>query len=191
MKRFFNGCGRYRQSLCLLAGGALPEPEKDEIENHLAACADCRKYYQEIKTVTEPLTNWAGNFARLQPGPAVQTRWARAVQAAGGPEPVRRLTPLMAFCGWWHDMIWPCRRTWAGLAAVWVVILAGNYSLQNHSPSLAAKSPPPPQEMLMSFKDQQKILADLWTDYAVPREAVRREFLAPKPRTESVMVLAT
>ena len=191
MKRFFNGCGRYRRSLCLLAGGALPEPEKDEIENHLATCADCRKYYREIQTVTGPLTNWAENFARLQPGQAVQTRWARAVLAAGGPEPVRRLTPLMAFRDWWQEVIWPCRRIWAGLAAVWVMILAGNFSLQDHSPSLAAKSPPPSQEMLMSFKDQQKILADLLTDRDVPREVERREFLAPKPRTESVMVLTT
>ncbi len=191
MKWFFDGCGRYRRNLCLLAGGVLPEPEKDEIENHLAACADCRKYYREIQAMTGPLTNWAGNVAHLQPGQAVQTRWARAVLAAGGPEPVRRLTPLTAFREWWQEVIWPCRRIWAGLAAVWVMILAGNYSLQNHSPSLAAKSPPPSQEMLMSFKDQQKILAELWTDQAAPREAVRREFLAPKPRTESVMVLAT
>lgn len=191
MKRFFDPCRRHRQNISLLATGALPETEKDEIENHLATCADCRKYYREIQAVTGPLTNWAGNFARLQPGQAVQTRWARAVLAAGGPEPVRRLTPLMAFRDWWQEVIWPCRRIWAGLAAVWVMILAGNYSLQDHSPSLAAKSPPPSQEMLMSFKDQQKILADLLTDRDVPREVERREFLAPKPRTESVMVLTT
>jgi hypothetical protein len=191
MKRFFNSCGRYRQSVCLLAGGALPEAEKDQINNHLAACADCRRYYEEIKTVTAPLTNWAGNFAHLQPGQTVQTRWARAIHAAARPEPVRRVTPAMAFSEWWRDVIWSRRRIWAGLTAVWVVILAGNFSLHDHSQTLAVKSSLPSQEMITSFKDQQRILAELLTDHSVLRDAARQKFFSPKPRTESLMVLTT
>ena len=187
MKRFFNPCGRCRQSICLLAGGALPELENDQIKNHLAACADCRTYYEEIKTVTVPLTNWAETFSHLQPGQSVQTRWARAVQAAGRPESVRRLTPAMAFREWWREVIWPCRRIWAGLAAVWVVILAGSFSLHQPSQTLAVQSSP--QEMITSFKDQQKFLAELLTDHAVPREAERPKFFSPKPRTESTEVM--
>ena len=51
MKRFFDRCGRYRQSICLLASGALPKSERAGIETHLAVCADCRNYYDEIKNV--------------------------------------------------------------------------------------------------------------------------------------------
>ena len=89
MRRFFNPCGRYRRSICLLAGGSLPEPEKDQIENHLAGCSDCRKYYNEMETVTVALTNWEGHFAHLQPNWTVQNRWASAIHAACRPEPVR------------------------------------------------------------------------------------------------------
>jgi len=60
MKRLFNQCGRYRRSISLLASGALPERDRDAVENHLAACAGCRKYYEEIKSVSAPLAGWEG-----------------------------------------------------------------------------------------------------------------------------------
>lgn len=187
MKRFFNPCGRYRRDLCLLAGGALPAPERDAIENHLAACADCRKYYDEIKAVTVPLTNWEGNFAHLQPSQTAQRRWAGAVQAASGPGLVRRPTPAMAFRDWWHDVIWPCRRIWTGMAAVWVVILAANVSLHEQSPAIAKSGPS--TEMIMALKDQQRILAELLPDHSTPPDADRQKIFSPKPRTECVETL--
>ena len=97
--------------------------------------ADCRKYCEEMETVTGLLTNWEGHFTPLQPDRAVQNRWASAVHAADRLEPVRWLTPGLVFREWWRDVIRPHRRFWAGLAAVWVVILAGNFSLHDHSPN--------------------------------------------------------
>ena len=189
MKRFFNSCGRYRRGICLLAGGSLPKPEKEQIENHLAGCADCRKFYKEIESVTVPLTNWEGDFTHLQTGRVVQNRWARAVQAASRPEPVRCLTLGMVFREWWRDVIRPRRHFWAGLAVVWAVILAGNFSLHDHSQTRAAQSSPPLQEMVTSFKEQQKILAELLADHSAPRDAARQKFFPPGPRTESVTIL--
>ena len=190
MKRFFDPCRRYRQDICLLAGGVLAGPEQDEIENHLAACADCQKYFAEVKAVTVPLTNWAENSPCIQPSQAVQTRWAKALQAAGRPEPVRRETPAAAFREWWRDAIWPWRRIWARLAVVWVVILAGNISLREHSPVLTAKSAAPSQEAIASFKDQQKLLAELLADHSAPRDAERQKFFSSKPRTERYEAIA-
>src|ERR1039458_6961680 len=187
MKRFFNSCWRYRQDICLLAGGMLPEPERNQLENHLAACVKCRKYYEEMKIVTVPLTNWAGNFTRVQPGPAVQARWARAVHETSRTEAVRRLTPAVAFREWGEEVIWPSRRVWAGFAAVWFMVLAGNISLHDHSQSFEAKSSP--QAALAAFKDQQKILAELLPDHSLPRDVERQRIFSPKPRTESVTVL--
>jgi hypothetical protein len=188
MRRFFNPCGRYCRSICLLAADSLPEPEKDQLKNHLAGCADCRKYYNEIETVTVSLTNWDGHFTQLQPGRAVQNRWASAVRAAGQPEPVRWLTPGLVFREWWRDVIRPRRRFWAGLAVVWSVILAGNFSLHDHSQTRAAKSSLTLQETVASFKDQQKILAELLMDHSAPRDPARQKFFPPGPRTESVTI---
>ncbi len=189
MKTFFNSCRRYRQDICLLAGGALPEPETDQIKSHLAECAACRKYLAEISSVTGPLANWAGDFAHIQPTLAARSRWTSAILAAGRAEPVRRLTPAMAFRGWYLNVIWPYRRIWAGLAAVWMVILAGNLSLHDHAPTSMAKSTPTTQEMIMAFKDRQKILAELLPDYSVPHDAERQKNFWPKPRTERMSIL--
>jgi len=189
MKSLFDPCRGYRQSISLLAGGVLPEPERDEIKNHLAACADCRKYYAEIKAVTTPLANWVGDFAHLQPNQAARNRWASAIQAAGRTEPVCRPSPAMAVREWWREVIWPYRRIWGGLAAVWVVILAGNLSLRDHSQTLAVKSSPSSQEMIMAFNDRQKILAELLADHSGPRDAERQKLFLPKPRTERVTIL--
>jgi anti-sigma factor RsiW len=187
MKWFFNPCRHYRQDICLLAGGALAEPQRNQIENHLAACAACRNYYEEIKAVTLPLTNWAENFSHVQPGQTVKTRWASAVLSANRPAVVHRAALDGALRGWWQEVIWPSRRVWAGFAAVWLMILAGNFSLRDHSQTYDAKFSP--QTMLTAFKDQQRILAELLPDHSLPRDADRQRIFSPKPRTENLTVL--
>src|SRR5690349_6297294 len=133
MKRIFDPCRRYRRDLCLLAGGSLSETEVEAVENHLAACANCRKYYNELRAVTAPLANWEETFAHLQPSQSTLQRWARAVQAACSGKSVYQPAPIEAFHAWWQEVIWPWRRVWAGLTMAWVVILAGNVSLHTHS----------------------------------------------------------
>jgi hypothetical protein len=184
MKRFFNSCGQYRQDLCLLASGTLRGLEKSRIEDHLTICAGCRDYYEEIKTVAMPLANYAENFSHLQPRPAARTRWTNEIRQAAGRMPVRRLTLAMAFREWWREVISPCYRFWTALAAVWVVILVGHLSLNDHAEAFAWKSRPSSQAMIKSFKDQQKILTELLVDDSAPRDAERQKFSPQKPRTE-------
>ena len=89
----------------------------------------------------------------------------------------------------WLELIWPCRRTWAGLAVVWILILAANVSLREQSPATIKSGPS--SEMIMTLKDQQKILAELLTDHSVPRDADRQKIFSPKPRTEGIEILTT
>jgi len=84
------------------------------------------------------------------------------------------------------ELIWPCRRIWAGLVSVWILILAANVSLREHSPAIIITGPS--SEMMMTLKDQQKILAELLTDYSVTRDADRQKIFAPKPRTEGMEI---
>ncbi|HEX3627510.1 MAG TPA: hypothetical protein VH280_19055 [Verrucomicrobiae bacterium] len=60
----------------------------------------------------------------------------------------------------WHKLIWPSRRIWATLATVWILILAANFSLRDHSEIKMAKSPPS-QEVIVSFRQQQALLSEL------------------------------
>jgi len=58
----------------------------------------------------------------------------------------------------WRELIFPCRRIWTGLAAVWILILAANVSLREHSPAMSKSGPTP--GIIMSLKYQQEILAE-------------------------------
>jgi anti-sigma factor RsiW len=189
MKWFPDSCRRQRQSLSLLAADALSETEKAQVADHLASCADCRKYFEEAKAVAVSLVKLAADGPQLQPGQCAQMRWSNAIRAAGRPGKIRRLTPAKAFGEWWHEVIWPWRRVWAGLAVVWMGILGGNLSLHETSPALAVKSSP--QELITAFRDQQKILAELSSDHFASHEADRQKIFSPSPKSEISVKLTT
>jgi len=182
MKWFLNPCRRHRQSLCLLASGLLAEPDKVRIESHLAICAECRSYYDEIKAVTAPLTGWEKHFAHIEPGATVHTRLTKTTRLAGGPEPIRRLAPGMILFECWRQLILPSRRIWAGLAAVWLLLLAANASLHSGPQTAVAKSAPT-SEMISSFRQQEKILAELIGQNELRATAAPKPF-SPQPRSQ-------
>jgi hypothetical protein len=61
----------------------------------------------------------------------------------------------------WRELIWPSRRIWAGLAAVWILIFVFNFSQRDPSELMARKTPPPSPEMILTFRQQEKLLAEL------------------------------
>jgi hypothetical protein len=83
----------------------------------------------------------------------------------------------------WLELVWPCRRIWTGLAAVWVLLFIVNVSQRDDSHALSAKSAAP-IGMMMAYRGQEKILAELLEDWSQPREADRPRNFVPKPRSE-------
>lgn len=82
----------------------------------------------------------------------------------------------------WSELIWPSRRIWAGLAAVWVVIAIVNVSQRDNSSPVMAQSAPSPQ-MMLSLRQQERLLAEL----IGPSDALVAEPLKavlPRPRSE-------
>lgn len=59
----------------------------------------------------------------------------------------------------WRELILPSRWIWAGLATVWLVLLAANFSMRDHSENKMAKSPSP--QVIMAFRQQQELLSEL------------------------------
>jgi hypothetical protein len=70
----------------------------------------------------------------------------------------------------WLELIWPCRRIWTAFAAVWILIFVVNLSQRDSSQNMIVKSTPSP-EMMMTFRDQQKLLNELFADRSLPVEA--------------------
>jgi hypothetical protein len=85
----------------------------------------------------------------------------------------------------WRELIFPCRRIWTGLATVWILLFIVNFSQRDGSQTTMVKSAPTP-EMMMTFRDQQKLLNELFADRSLPVEAERPRIFLPKPRTETM-----
>ena len=60
----------------------------------------------------------------------------------------------------WRELVFPSRRIWTGLAAVWLLILAANFSMRDHPQMTMAKSSPS-QATIVAFKEQQQLLTEL------------------------------
>lgn len=81
------------------------------------------------------------------------------------------------------ELIWPCRRIWAGLAAVWILIFVFNFSQRDPSELMARKTPPPSPEMILTFRQQEKLLAELMGPNEPQAVESSKPFL-PQPRSE-------
>jgi hypothetical protein len=86
-------------------------------------------------------------------------------------------------------LLWPHPKAWAGLAAVWVCILALNFSAQEKPAVLTQASPPPSPELVADLKQQHRMLVELIGATEV-READRPRIFLPRPRSERGEVLA-
>jgi hypothetical protein len=87
-------------------------------------------------------------------------------------------------------LLWPHPAAWAGLVAVWILILAVDFSVRDKSPVMAERSAPPSPEVVVELKQQQRMLAEL----IGPRDehdADRSKFFVPQPRSERTENLMT
>lgn len=187
MKWFWNRCRRHRETICLLASGALPEREKAEVENHLASCAGCQRFLDEMKMVTVPLANWEQSFARVEPDQALLMRWAKAVHAAADQNPVRPFTPKTVCSALWRELFWPCRHAWTGMAALWLVMWGINLGLSGGQKNVMAANSGSAPAMWQAIEEQRQLLAELIppASSSQPAEPPRRN--NPRPRSEKRM----
>ncbi len=181
MKWIRNHRCRRRADVSLLVGGALREAEKSEVERHLAVCHECRAYYSEMKVVATPLAEWEEKLTAIEATPAAQTRWARVVQQAGQPSAPRQ--PLLKNV-WqiaWGELIWPSRHVWAGMAALWVVMLAVNERISGSQTFEAKAQTASTPDIIAAWQEQNRVLAELTQpSLTIPAAPV----IAPRPRGE-------
>lgn len=84
----------------------------------------------------------------------------QAVVAELTPQPARE--PGVPFAlKIWRELVWPCRRTWAGLGAVWVAILVFNSAQSERSQVVLAVVATSPGEMRLALQEQRRVLDEL------------------------------
>ena len=178
-----------------------------EIEQHLKACSACARLFAEEEKLE------ARVMAGLKQGPRTAALWDRlesTVLGAAPPysdslegceelTPSRResqrvaegsfsLRPSAFLCvsaltrlraGWQRS-----RWAWAGLAAVWVAILALNFSAREpDAPLVAGQDVPSPSEMRLALKQKQLLMAELAVT-SEPAPATKPKPAPPSPRSE-------
>jgi hypothetical protein len=118
----------------------------------------------------------AGQASRLSPS-------GRIKRSEPGAMPVLRLL--------WRELIFPSRWIWTGLAAVWVLIFVFDFSQRDPSELMARKSPPLSPEMILTFRQQERLLTEL-IGPDEPQAVGLPKPLLPQPRSEGrIEVLMT
>ena len=86
------------------------------------------------------------------------------------------------------SLLWPHPVAWGGLAAVWVLIFAAHFSIEDKAPVMAEKALPPSPEVVAELRQQQRMLAEL-IGVSDASDADRPKVLVPAPRSERVVIL--
>jgi len=89
----------------------------------------------------------------------------------------------------WRELIFPCRRTWTALAAVWIALFIFNVSQRDKAELAARKLPPSSPEAILAWRQQEKLLAELIGSSGTG-DAEQRKIFLPKPRTEIAEAVA-
>ena len=126
-----------------------------------------------------------------QPLRQVPAEWRREILAAAErtSRPVPRPSLLSTFNLQLSTLLWPHPQAWAGLAAVWILIFAVDFSTRDTARVVAEKAAPPSPEVIVELKQQQRMLAEL-IGASQAREVEAPRFL-PLPRSERVEILMT
>jgi len=171
-----------------------------EIEQHLKSCPECARLFAEEEKLEARI------MAGLNRGPRTAVLWekierevAAAASSASRPRPPapsfgsenqRRLPSAATRYGisrlgaqlraGWQRSGW----AWAGLAAVWVGILALNLTAREpDAPRMAGQQMPSASEMRFAFKEKQLLMAELAiTSEPVPAE--KPKAAPPSPHSE-------
>jgi hypothetical protein len=80
-------------------------------------------------------------------------------------------------------LLWPCPQAWAGLAAVWLGLLAFNFATHDAAVTAARHTTPASPQVLVAWREQEKLLVEL---IGPPEKLVaeRPKVAVPRPRSE-------
>src|SRR5689334_17355107 len=61
----------------------------------------------------------------------------------------------------WLELIWPSRRAWAGMATLWLALLAVNFGMKATATSSTAGRSARSGELVRALEEQRRLLAEL------------------------------
>jgi hypothetical protein len=80
-------------------------------------------------------------------------------------------------------LLWPHPVAWAGLAAIWLMILGVNLTTRDAAQVVAKHAPPASPQVFMAFQEQERLLSELFGPGETPVAEQPKPRL-PRPRSE-------
>lgn len=99
-------------------------------------------------------------------------------------------SPFLVAAGlkFWRELILPARRTWAGIAAVWVVIGVINLTQGDRPPTIARSSTATPEGLRMAREQRQELMRELaLLPTSEPAEAAKTNLQPRSQRREEFL----
>jgi hypothetical protein len=121
-----------------------------------------------------------------QPIRPVPEEWrAGILQAARNEVHNQGPGPQVESISWWREWLWPCPQAWAGLAAVWLIILGLNTTRLEPAAIAANQSTAPSPEAQMTLAAQRRELARLLENIAEPAPVPKPAPISPRSEGNS------
>jgi len=179
MKTSIPDCSRWRETIRARAAEGLTAEEAPRLQDHLAACADCRRYAEELRATAASLRWLAERPA--QPSPGFRARWTRAVEAAAQPAGLGETAAALA--GWLREMFLRNRRPALGVASLWGLALLFRLSAPDIAANPQPTAVPSPVEIFRALKTTEQLMAgELGPQLRAPASSRKPE--PARPRSE-------
>ena len=179
-------CSRTREAIRVRVGeGAVGEPMA-QVQDHLATCADCRRYAEELRAAAAGL-RWLADRP-VEPSPGFRARWTRAVEDPAQPAGLGGTAAALA--AWGREWLLRNLRPALGVASLWILALLFRLSAPEVVPpnqTIAARSP---VEIYRVLKASEQLLAGAPGQLIVVPVAPRKPHSA-QPRSEGRPVAPT
>jgi hypothetical protein len=172
-------CSRWREAILVWVGEGRAGEQQTQLQDHLAACPDCRDYANELRAATIGLLSLANG--PVEPSPGFRGRWVQAVEDAARPAGAGETAAALA--AWWRGLLLRNLRPALAVASVWMLVLLFRLTAPDVSPATQATAARSPLEIVRALEADQPLLAwQLWKRALQPAPLPRP--LAPQPRSE-------
>ena len=148
-------CNRWREAIRLRGGGALEAEAAALVETHLVACAECRRYAEEVQATAAGL-RWLSS-REIEPSAGFRTRWTQAVETAARPSDLGETAAALA--AWWRGLLLRNLRPALGVASLWILALLFRLSAPDVSPSTHSTAARSPVEIYRALGGHEQLLA--------------------------------
>ncbi len=172
-------CERWREQIRIRVGEGVAGERAAQVQHHLADCADCRRYEEELRAAAAGLRWLADRPA--DPSPGFRERWTRAVENAAQPAGLGETGS--ALVAWWRGLLLRNLRPILAMAPLWILALVLRLSAPEVSPTPQTVNARSPVEIVRALKASEQLLAgELGQPIATP--AARRTPHSARPRSE-------